>query len=62
MKQQYKSEIFAVLHEDAVASYEVGAIDTARMRMYDAACLVPEASEKPILLRAAPPVRIPAFA
>ena len=39
---KYKSEIYEVIHQDAVANFEVGAISEARMREYDAICLVQE--------------------
>jgi putative transcriptional regulator len=37
---RYKSEIYEVIHQDAVANFEVGAISAARMREYDRDCLV----------------------
>ena len=37
---KYKSEIYEVVHQDAVASFEVGAISEARMREFDEMCLV----------------------
>jgi putative transcriptional regulator len=39
---RYKSEIYEVIHQDAVANFEVGAIPVARMREYDEMCLVQE--------------------
>ncbi|MDR2177006.1 MAG: hypothetical protein LBP20_03060 [Treponema sp.] len=39
---RYKSEIFEVIHQDAVANFEVGGISEARMREYDEMCLVRE--------------------
>ncbi|GHU58493.1 hypothetical protein FACS189444_2240 [Spirochaetia bacterium] len=39
---KYKSEIFEVMHQDAVANFEVGAITAARMKEYDEMCLVRE--------------------
>ena len=36
---KYKSEAFAVLHENAVAMYKVGGITEASMREYDKMCL-----------------------
>jgi DNA-binding transcriptional regulator YiaG len=62
MRQQYKSEILGVIHEDAVASYEAGAIDPARLRMYDEACLAPEMPIAPVTPRVAPQARVLAFA
>ena len=37
---KYKSEIFEVLHENAVEMYKIGGITEAEMREYDEACLV----------------------
>jgi DNA-binding transcriptional regulator YiaG len=37
----YKSEPLMVIHEMAQDLYEIGAIDEARMREYDADCLLP---------------------
>jgi len=42
---QYKSEIFEVLHENAVEMYKIGGITEASMREYDEMCLVPETSD-----------------
>ena len=39
---KYKSEICKVMHQDAVADFEVGAISEARLREYDEMCLVRE--------------------
>ena len=36
---KYKSEIFEVLHENAVEMYKIGGITEAEMREYDEACL-----------------------
>ena len=52
---KYKSEIFEVVHQDAVADFEVGAISEARMREFDKMCLVQEpetedVAEKPVVL------------
>ena len=52
---KYKSEIYEVIHQDAVADFEVGAISEARMHEYDEMCLAKEAeielvAEKPALL------------
>jgi putative transcriptional regulator len=45
---RYKSEIYEVIHQDAVANFEVGAISAARMQEYDEMCLVrePEPAKK----------------
>jgi putative transcriptional regulator len=39
---KYKSEIFEVIHQDATANFEVGAISAAEMREYDEMCLAQE--------------------
>ena len=39
---KYKSEIYEVLHQDAVADFEVGAITESRMREFDEMCLIQE--------------------
>jgi putative transcriptional regulator len=39
---RYKSEIFEVIHQDATANFEVGAISAAEMREFDKDCLVQE--------------------
>jgi len=49
---KYKNEIFEVIHQDAVANFEIGAISKAEMKKFDKMCLVqkPEAvyaSEEP---------------
>jgi DNA-binding transcriptional regulator YiaG len=41
MKQTYRSELDMVIHEGACALFEIGAIDEAQMREYDADCLAP---------------------
>ena len=43
---KYKSEIFEVLHENAVEMYKVGGITEASMREYDEMCLVTPKSNK----------------
>jgi len=48
---KYKSEIFEVIHQDAMANFEIGAISKAEMKKFDKMCLVKEpkaiyASEK----------------
>ena len=40
--KKYKSEIYEVVHQDAMADFEVGGISEARMREYDKLCLVEE--------------------
>ena len=39
---RYKSEIYEVIHQDAVADFEIGAISEARMKEYSEMCLVKE--------------------
>jgi DNA-binding transcriptional regulator YiaG len=39
----YKSEIYEVVHQDATAMFEIGAITETKMREFDEMCLVPEA-------------------
>ena len=39
---KYKSEIYEVVHRDAIADFEIGAISEARMKEYDEMCLVQE--------------------
>ena len=39
---KYKSDIFEMIHENATANFEIGAISEARMREYDEMCLVHE--------------------
>jgi DNA-binding transcriptional regulator YiaG len=39
---EYKSEIYKVMHQDAIADFEVGAISETRMKEYDKMCLVRE--------------------
>jgi DNA-binding transcriptional regulator YiaG len=45
---RYKSEIFEVIHQDATEMFAIGAISAARMREYDAMCLIqrPESAKK----------------
>ena len=39
---KYKSNILEMIHENAMANYEIGAISEAKMREYDEMCLVKE--------------------
>ena len=39
---KYKSEIYEVVHHDAMADFEIGAISEARMKEFDEMCLVKE--------------------
>jgi len=43
---KYKSEIFKVIHQDAVEMYKIGGITESRMRDYDKMCLVNIKSEQ----------------
>jgi DNA-binding transcriptional regulator YiaG len=40
----YKSEIYEVVHQDATAMFEIGAISETKMREFDEMCLVPKTS------------------
>jgi DNA-binding transcriptional regulator YiaG len=40
MEKKYKSKMLGVLHQDAVAMYEVGGITEEVMREFDRDCLV----------------------
>jgi DNA-binding transcriptional regulator YiaG len=37
---KYKSDILEVIHENATANFEIGAISEEKMREYDEMCLV----------------------
>jgi len=39
---KYKSEIFEVIYQDAVAMFEIGAITKVEMKEFDKLCLVQE--------------------
>ena len=39
---KYRSEIYEVVHQDAVEMFKIGAISEDRMRYYDKMCLVEE--------------------
>jgi DNA-binding transcriptional regulator YiaG len=52
MKKKYQSEQLMVIHQSAQDLFELGIIDSAKMREFDEDCLVPEqrtktASRKP---------------
>ncbi|MCL2067977.1 MAG: XRE family transcriptional regulator [Treponema sp.] len=52
---KYKSKIYEVIHQDAIADFEVGAISEARMQEFDDMCLIqnPEkelVAENPVAL------------
>jgi len=40
--RKYRSEICEVMHQDAMADFEIGAISEARMKEYDDMCFVQE--------------------
>ena len=42
---RYKSEILEMIHENATANFEIGAISEARMREYDEMCFVAEVQD-----------------
>jgi putative transcriptional regulator len=44
---KYKSDAFEAIHEDAMASFKVGAISRERMKEYDEMCLVQESQTEP---------------
>jgi hypothetical protein len=46
MKQRYQSELLGVLHQEALADYQLGIIREAEMKEYDEDCLVPESAPK----------------
>jgi len=37
---KYKSDILEMIHENATANFEIGAISEERMREYDEMCLI----------------------
>jgi len=41
MAKQYKSELFAAVHESAEALHHIGAIDKRTMKEFDDACMEP---------------------
>ena len=43
---KYKSEIFEVIHQDAVEMYKVGGITEARMQEYDKLCLLTQKAKQ----------------
>jgi putative transcriptional regulator len=49
MEKKYQSEQLMIIHDMAKSLYKIGAIDTAKMREFDADCLVstPETAQKP---------------
>ena len=51
---RYKSEIYEVVHQDAIANFEVGAVSEAEMWEFDEMCLAQETetneAEKPMAI------------
>jgi hypothetical protein len=47
MAKKYQSELLGVLHQDALADYQLGIISEAEMREYNEECLVPEPDQTP---------------
>jgi hypothetical protein len=47
MKQRYQSELLGVLHQEALADYQLGIISEAEMKEYDEDCLVLEPAKAP---------------
>jgi len=39
---KYKSEIYEVIHQDAMANFEIGAISKEEMNKFDKMCLIQE--------------------
>jgi hypothetical protein len=58
MKQGYQSELLGVLHQEALADYQLGIIREAEMKEYDEDCLVSEPAGKASSTRQAP---VPAY-
>jgi DNA-binding transcriptional regulator YiaG len=46
MKKKYQSEQLMVIHQSAQDLFELGIIDSAKMREFDEDCLVPEPTSK----------------
>ena len=44
---KYKSDILEIIHENATANFEIGAISKERMCEYDEMCLVKEKEKAP---------------
>jgi putative transcriptional regulator len=44
---KYKSEIYEVVHQDAVEMFKIGAISEDRMKEYDKKCLIQEPETTP---------------
>jgi len=50
---KYKSEIYEVVHQDAIEMFKIGAISEDRMREFDKMCLVQE-KEAPYTAKESP--------
>jgi DNA-binding transcriptional regulator YiaG len=46
MKKKYQSEALMVCHQSARDLFDLGIIDSAKMREFDEDCLVPESAAK----------------
>ena len=44
---KYKSEIYEVVHQDATAMFEIGAISEAEMQKFNKMCLIQEPEKTP---------------
>jgi DNA-binding transcriptional regulator YiaG len=63
MKRNYQSELLGVIHQEALALYEVGAITLTQMQEYDANCLASESKTTATAgYNARPPSPAPAYA
>jgi DNA-binding transcriptional regulator YiaG len=60
MEKKYQSEQLMVIHDMAKSLYRIGAIDNAKMREFDADCLVstPETVRKPTEMEHIIPVTV----
>jgi DNA-binding transcriptional regulator YiaG len=58
MARKYQSELLGVIHQDALADYQLGIIGDEEMREYDKDCLVSEPEKDPTDTRQAP---VPAY-
>ena len=50
-KKKFKSDAFEAIHESAAALLNVGAIDKATMRKFDASCLVKTPDYKAVQIK-----------
>ena len=56
---KYKSEIYEVIHQDAMANYEVGAISETEMQEFNEMCLVQEPESVYAAKKTEPPELLP---